>query len=140
MLTIRPAAATDQPTIQRLIRAARLDPTSLKWQNFLVAEWDGELVGIGQVKPYPGCRELGSLVVLKQYRKNGIASKLIEALEALHPRPMYLLCPGHMEGFYNRFGYVTIGWMQAPPFLKLKTFITLPFKFFGIRVLIMRKD
>jgi amino-acid N-acetyltransferase len=140
MLTIRPASADDDNTIRRLIRAEGLDPTSLKWQNFKIAEWDGELAGIGQVKQYPGCRELGSLVTLKQYRKHGVASKLIEALETNQPRPLYLVCAGKMESFYRRFGYHTISWFEYPAVLKLKLSFMLPARLFGIRVLVMRKD
>ena len=71
---IREATAADAPTIKRMIREAQLDPTSLKWKNFLIAEVDGDIAGIGQVKPLLGCRELGSLVVAKAHRKQGIAA------------------------------------------------------------------
>lgn len=139
MLTIRDATAADESTIKSMIREANLDPTSLKWQNFLIAEMEGKTVGIGQVKIYPGCRELGSLVVLKPYRRHGIASQLIEALETRHPRPIYLLCASHLGKFYGQFDYQTIGWLQAPAMLKLKTIFALPLRLFRIRILIMVK-
>jgi amino-acid N-acetyltransferase len=124
-VTFRPAAAGDAARIRQMIRAARLDPTSLDWRHFLVAEVPAEdesaaIVGIGQVKVYPGCLELGSLVVLPEYRGQGIAAALIAALEARSGRPLYLLCRSEMEGFYRRFGYETISFWQAPLVLKLK--------------------
>ncbi len=139
MVEIRPATADDAKTIKQMVRNARLDPTSLKWQRFLIAEVDSQIVGIGQVKQYPGCEELGSLVVARPFRKQGIAGELIAALEARSGRPLYLFCASHLEGFYQQFGYETIGFWQAPNFLKLKLLPTIFFRLFGIRVLIMRK-
>ena len=97
MLIIRSATANDAATIKKMIRNARLDPTFLKWKNFLVAEYKQEVVGIGQIKPYPGCRELGSLVVSRKYQNKGIGAKLIEALESQTEFPIYLLCHNKME-------------------------------------------
>ncbi len=137
--TIRPATAADQVTIRRLIRQEQLDPTSTHWQRFLVAEIGSQIVGIGQVKEYPGCQELGSLITLREYRGLGIASALIAALEAKAGRPLYLLCASKMEPYYQRFGYQTIGWIDAPTALKIKLTPTFLFRLFGIRVLVMRK-
>ena len=41
---LRPAVAADQPLIRQMVRAEDLDPTSLHWSHFLVAELDGEVV------------------------------------------------------------------------------------------------
>lgn len=139
MVEIRPATAGDQAMIRKMVFDARLDPTSLRWQHFLIAEDGAEIVGIGQIKEYPGCQELGSLIVQPEYRARGIGARLIAALEAKAGRPLYLLCESGMEGYYRRFGYVTIGWIQAPWFLKLKLLPVLPFRLLGIRVVVMRK-
>lgn len=138
-ITIRPATENDSPIIKQMIRRARLDPTSLKWQNFLIAEVEGEIVGIGQVKPLPNCEELGSLVTKRAYRGKGVGSELIAALEARAGRPLYLLCASKMEAYYRRFGYETIAWWDAPAILKLKLMPALFLRLFGIRVLVMRK-
>lgn len=138
-LKIRPALAQDENTIKQMVYKEQLDPTSLKWQNFLVAEVEGRIVSIGQIKRYPKCNELGSLVTLREYRGQGIAAQLIQALEAQAGFPLYLLCASKMEAYYQRFGYQTIAWWDAPAFLKLKLSPTLLFRLFGIRVLVMRK-
>lgn len=138
-INIRSATIADEVTIKQMIREARLDPTSLKWQRFLIAEYEDEIVGIGQIKQYPGCEELGSLVTKKDCRGQGIGGKLIEALEARAGRPLYLFCAAHNESYYLRFAYEIISWWDAPNFLKLKLSPTLLFRLFGIRVLIMRK-
>ncbi len=141
-LHLRPATADDAPIIRQMIREAQLDPSTLKWQNFLVvAQADnGQMVGIGQIKRYRDCEELGSLVVLPEFRGQGVAAALIAALEARAGRPLYLLCGSHMQPYYERFGYHVIRWREAPGTLRLKLSFALPFRLFGIRVLVMRKD
>jgi N-acetylglutamate synthase-like GNAT family acetyltransferase len=136
---IRPAQQSDEANIKAMIRREQLDPTSLKWSNFLVAECNGEIVGIGQIKRYPGCNELGSLVTLPEYRNKGIASRLIAELEAQAGFPLYLLCASGLESYYQRFGYQRISWWDAPRFLKLKVAPTILFRLFGIRILVMKK-
>lgn len=121
IISFREATAQDEPTIREMIKAEQLDPTSLNWRHFLIAE-DGEtVVGIGQIKAYPGCRELGSLVTHPDYRGRGIATRMIAQLEERATFPLYLLCAHWNEAFYERNGYVTIPWRAAPWILKLKT-------------------
>lgn len=138
-ITIRPATESDSSIIKQMIRQAHLDPTSLKWQNFLIAEAEGEIVGIGQVKPLPNCEELGSLVTKRAYRGQGVGARLISELEARAGRPLYLICASKLGTYYQRFGYETISWWDAPTILKLKLTPALILRLFGIRVLVMRK-
>jgi amino-acid N-acetyltransferase len=138
-VNIRPAAEADEATIKRMVRAEGLDPTSLKWQHFLVVEVDGKVVGIGQVKEYPGCQELGSLVVLPEYRGQGIAGELIRSLETRAGRPLYLLCRDRMQAYYERFGYELIPIWRAPRPLLLKLLFTRLFLLAGIRIVLMWK-
>jgi N-acetylglutamate synthase-like GNAT family acetyltransferase len=139
-ITIRPAQAVDEPTIKAMIRREKLDLTSLNWHNFLIAEHEGQLVGIGQVKRYWRCNELGSLVTEPEYRSKGVAAQLINALEAQAGLPLYLLCVSRLESFYQQFGYQTISWWDAPTVLKLKLAGAFTFRLFGVRVLAMRKS
>ena len=43
---IRPARPEDQEIIVSFIRQAKLNPRSLNWERFLVAELDGKIIGI----------------------------------------------------------------------------------------------
>lgn len=140
MVYIRAANQQDDSIIKQMIRDAQIDPTLIKWQHFLIAEVDSKIVGIGQVRKHPDCEELGSLYVLREYRGQGIASQLIEQLEARAKRPLYLDCAARMIPYYERFGYKTIRYRDAPRSLKLKLFIPLLLRPFGIRVAAMRKD
>ena len=139
MVNIRAATEQDKSIIRQMVIAERLDPSSLNWQHFLIAEVEGEVAGIGQIKEYPGCQELGSLIVKEAYRKQGIGEALINALETKAGRPLYLLCDDYMEAYYQRFHYHSITWLAAPWFLKLKLAIFFPLRLFNIRVLVMQK-
>ena len=139
MVKIRPAGEEDRRVIRKMVFAENLDPTSLKWQNFLVAELVGSIVGIGQVRKHRGCRELGSLVVLKEYRERGIAGRLMAELEKAAGYPIFLFCEAKMEGYYTGHGYEVISWRDVPTALRLKLLPTFLFRIFGIRVLVMRK-
>lgn len=122
-VTIRRALETDQPLIRQMIKQEDLDPTLLDWPQFLIAEKNGEVLGIGQVRPYPKCRELGSLAVKKEYRGTGVGEMLVKALLANETGDVYLECEVHNVTYYNRFGFVKIPWWQAPPPLRYKVFL-----------------
>lgn len=105
-MIIRPAAQTEQDTIKRMVRAAKLNPFNVHWQNFRVAEDDGRIIGVGQLRPHTdGSRELASLVVLNEYRQHGIGSQLMAALMTDQLPPIYLFCEQELEDYYVRFGY-----------------------------------
>ena len=105
--TIRAAKAEDQATIRRIIRAANLNPMSLDWPNFLIAEDAGEVVGIGQVKTHrDGSRELASIAVVPARQGQGIGSAIVNALLDRHGGGvLHLTCERKNEGYYERFGF-----------------------------------
>lgn len=138
---IRSATAADQATIKQMVRDEHLDPSALDWSHFLVAEVDGKIVGIGQIRPYPKCRELGSLIVKSTYRGTGVGTLLVKALLASESGDVYLECQIKNETYYNRFGFKRIAWHQAPPPLKYKAFIggvLLPV--IGIHIIAMKSE
>lgn len=135
---LRLASEADEPAIRAMVRAARLDPTGLRWQHFIVAEVDKQIVGAVQLRP--AGRELGSLVVKPDYRHQGIGSRLVERLLEQHKGTVYLECAGHMAPFYRRFGFREIRWWEAPMPLRIKGAIgrTLG-SVLGIQVCVMRR-
>lgn len=119
-ITIRPATAADQPTIQRIVRAARINPTAIDWRRFLVAESDGVIVGIGQVKPHrDGSRELASIATTPSHQRHGIASQVIRALLAREQGALYLVCQQSLENFYARFGFRRVARDEMTPYFRL---------------------
>ncbi len=121
---IRPARVEEAAAIRSMIRAERLDPFNVHWENFLVAEANGHIIGIGQVKPYPGARELGSLVVTADQRQTGVGGAIIKALIARErtrsAEPLYLFCLAFREPYYAKFGFRRVTGRELPPSLKTK--------------------
>lgn len=138
-ISIRPARVEDTRAIKRMVRGAGLDPTLLRWENFLVAEKDGNVVGIGQVKPYRGARELGSLVVLKAYRRQGIGAAIIRVLIEREPGALFLLCRDRLESYYARFGFRRVGLRDLRGAVRLKYAFALLGRAAGVRVIAMRR-
>ena len=121
MTTIRPARATDQRSIRATVRDARLYPVGLSWENFLVAEQDGQLVGVGQVRPHhDSSRELASITVLPPFQRQGIGDSIVQALLARESSPIYLMCAEEMVSFYTRFDFGTISTSETPSSLRWK--------------------
>lgn len=104
--TLRPAVAADQPMIEALVRAARINRLGVRWPNFVVAERDGRLVGIGQLRPHTaGAQELASLAVVPELQGQGIGGLLIRRLQSAARPPVYLLCLAQLAPYYERFGF-----------------------------------
>ena len=114
-LTIRPARQEDQDTIVSFIRQAKLNPRNLKWKNFLVAEENGQVVGVRQVKVYEqGTREIASGFVLPEYRRRGISAQLMKALLAGEVGPLYTMVNQKRAPYYEQFGFRRVDVNQLP--------------------------
>ncbi|HTP10891.1 MAG TPA: GNAT family N-acetyltransferase [Anaerolineae bacterium] len=138
--TIRSAHANDEATIKALIHAEQLDPLNVHWQNFLVAEEAGRIIGIGQVKLYPSGRELGSLVVVADRRQNGVGGAIINALIARERGPLRLFCLAFREPYYAKFGFRRCGLRDLPGEFKLKYALgTLFTRLVGRRLIVMQR-
>lgn len=109
-ITYRPAQASDDAAIKALIRAVNINPFGLKWQNFIVAvNKNKTLIGCGQIKPHrDGSRELASIAVQKEWRRQGIAGSIIQQLLADESPPVWLTCMNRLVPFYEQFGFVEV--------------------------------
>jgi N-acetylglutamate synthase-like GNAT family acetyltransferase len=112
---LRPATPADQPVIRRMVMSECLNPRDIRWQNFLVAEADDAVIGIGQIRVHDTCKELGSLVVLAEYRGLGIGAALMRALEARAGYPLFLMCGSHNVAYYHRSGWKLATGADIPP-------------------------
>ena len=116
---LRRATAADQPQITALIRTARLNPLSLDWRRFLVADEGGRVVGAGQVKPHSdGARELASIAVAPDRQGLGIGGAIVATIIALEPPPLYLYCAEYNERYYLRFGFRALTLAEMPRSLR----------------------
>jgi GNAT superfamily N-acetyltransferase len=123
-----------------MIRRAGLNPLSLGWPRFLIAEEvgrakAGRIAGIGQVKQHgDGSRELASIAVIPERQGQGIASRIIQALLAREPGPLYLTCRPELEPFYKRFGFRPVTSLSAmPPYFRRIYRLVQIFAFLGPR-------
>jgi N-acetylglutamate synthase-like GNAT family acetyltransferase len=118
-MNIRPAQPQDQKTITRIIRAAEINPLSLDWRRFVIAEEDSRVIGIGQIKPHSdGSRELASIAVIPERRGQGIGSAIIQHLLALEHGTLYLTCRDQLEAYYARFGFRRVERGEMPAYFR----------------------
>ncbi|SRR6266496_1741835 len=114
-ITIRPARQAEQETIVSLVHQARISPRNLHWQNFLVAEDSGKIVGIRQVKVHAqGTREVGSGYVLPEYRRQGISARLMNEILGREHGILYLICRDLWMPYYEQFGFQRVAVNQLP--------------------------
>jgi len=142
-LTIRAATEDDQPKIRRLIKEVHLPRMNLQWANFVVAEEDHEVVGMGQVKSHgDGSRELASIAVVPGRQDQGIGSAIIQALLSRDPGVvLHLSCRRELEGYYERFGFKRLESAAYPPYFRRTTLlISRITRFFGLHLLVMRRE
>ncbi len=140
---LRPARPADRWKIWGMIFAEGLNPLSLDWRRFVLAETEGGVVvGCAQVKPHAdGTRELASLAVAQAVRGQGIARRLIEHLQAEWPPPLYLTCRNGLAGFYERFGFRLLQDAELSPYFRrlkrlVSTFVGLTRSKEGLAVMI----
>lgn len=112
---IRRARASDQTTIVELIRRAHWNSRRIRWECFTVAEDDGRIVGIRQIRPHSGgTREVASGFVLPEYRRRGISSQLMRAVLQERSGRLYLLCDERWTSYYERFGFRRVARRELP--------------------------
>jgi len=155
IMQIRPAIQSDQKTITRLIHDAGINPMSLDWHRFVIAEDSkdpkgslarkpfGSIIGIGQIKQHgDGSRELASIAVIPERRQQGIASEIIRHLltQDAERGVMYLTCRAQLETFYHRFGFKKIGRDEMPPyFRRIHRIGSIFARLAGTELLVMKK-
>ena len=114
-ISIRPAVEADQATIVSFIQQARINPRNLHWQNFLLAEEKGNIIGIRQVKVHKGgTREVASGFVLPEYRRRGVSAQLMNAVLARETGPLYTMVDEKWSPYYEQFGFRRVDVSQLP--------------------------
>jgi len=146
MISLRPATAADQKRIVEIIHIVGINPMDLKWQHFTVAVDDATnaIVGTGQIKTHgDGSRELASIGVLPEYRRQGIAHRMMEHLLAHSTGTLFLTCLSTMGSFYEPYGFRIIGDDEMTPyFRRLKRIAKTLMRFMrpGVKLLVMKRE
>lgn len=119
-ITIRTARQEEQEKIVSLIHQAKISPRHLHWERFLVAEENGQIVGLRQVKMHAqGTREVGSGFVLPEFRHQGISARLMNEILSRENGTLYLMCRDRWVSYYEQFGFQRVDTNQLPAdFLK----------------------
>ena len=114
-IRIRTASQSDQAAITTLVHSERLNPYDLDWRRFVVATDAGGIVGAVQLRRHSdGSRELGSLVVRREARRYGVASRLIDALLATVKSRVFMITGSAFAAHYARWGFRRITPLDAP--------------------------
>lgn len=139
---IRPATAHDLWPIRQLVFAAKLDPTQIRWQQFWVIDYAGQVIACGQLRDFGDAQELGSLVVRSDWRDRGLGRALTEHLIQQATQPLYLECLGQqLAQFYRQFGFCEVDWPTLPSAIRRKFRVThLLATLFRLPLFIMQHD
>jgi N-acetylglutamate synthase-like GNAT family acetyltransferase len=114
-VNVRPARPEEQETIVSFIRQAKLNPRNLHWENFLVGEINGQIIGIRQVKVHAqGTREVASGFVLPEYRRQGVSACLMNELLRRETGSLYTMVNEKRASYYERFGFRRIAVDRLP--------------------------
>jgi len=118
--TLRPATEADFPAIRSLVRVVHINPSGLNWKRFILAvTLDEKMIGCGQVKPHhDGTRELASLAVWPEYRRQGVARAIIANLMSENPPPLYLMCRSELGVFYEKFSFQLVPIKELSPYFR----------------------
>lgn len=109
--TIRPATVSDLPAIERLLTSASLPIAGVRDAlcRFVVAESEGELVGVVGMEECCDYGLLRSTAVAPEWRSRGVGRQLVERAiadaEARGTRALYLLTTT-AEHYFPSFGFV----------------------------------
>lgn len=119
-LRIRRAEPADAAAIHALVRSERLNPTDLRWPNFVVACDGADIVGAVQMRHHvDGSHELGSLVVVPGLRGHGLAARLIDTLLAGFPGPVHMITQRRHATHFERWGFRPVRLLRAPVAVRL---------------------
>ncbi|HOO91135.1 MAG TPA: GNAT family N-acetyltransferase [Syntrophales bacterium] len=79
-------------------------------EHIAIAESDGQRIGLGRLQYIEdGVGELGGMYVNEEYRRFGVAHKIVEYLikNSQKYRIIYCIPFSHLDCFYRQFGFVS---------------------------------
>ena len=116
---VRPAGPADLPAVERLLAASNLptDGVSEAFSTFVVAEANGEVVGVASLEVCCDNALLRSVAVDPAWRSHGVGralvTRIISDAEARGVRGLYLLTTT-AERYFPSFGFRQIARDEAP--------------------------
>ena len=113
---IRAARESDRGDIIGLMRGEALRPYARNWRAFLVFEHDGQIIGAAQMRDHSdGAREIGSLVVKRDHRGRGVATRLVASLLERHAGTAFVVTRARHARYYaNQWAFRVVAPFEAP--------------------------
>jgi N-acetylglutamate synthase-like GNAT family acetyltransferase len=91
---------------------------SQEWKKFWVIEQKGRVVACGKLCEYVTYSMMYNVLVLPEYRHQGMGSALVKHLIVHATKPLYLACFPSKIGFYTRLGFVQMRSSDLSPMLR----------------------
>lgn len=117
-VSVRLGSASDLPAVAALYREWNYSGKALPDDTLIVAEDDGQIVGVVRLVLEHGHCLLRGMRVQPQYQRTGVGTRMLrQFLEPLRGRECFAIPFSHLLGFYGQIGFREIAVDQAPPHL-----------------------
>ena len=121
LIEIRHATAEDTSRVVNFYAERRYGGGIRPEDAVLLAEHDGELVGIVRLTAEEGVFVLRALQVHPRFQRQGIGKRLLATVaQELDDRGCYCIPYAHLVGFYGGIGFHVIQPAKAATFLRLR--------------------
>jgi N-acetylglutamate synthase-like GNAT family acetyltransferase len=91
---------------------------SQEWKKFWIIEQKGHIVACGKLCEYVTYSMLYNVLVLPEYRHQGLGTALVRHLSGQATKPLYLACFPSKIGFYTRLGFAQMRSSDLSPMLQ----------------------
>lgn len=105
-MKLRQALPSDMSSIYNTSAKYNLESDDMRAEEFIIAEENNKIIGIGRLKVHPDTLELGTIGVVEEYRNQGVAVKIINALLEKTNSDVYLTTL--IPKFFEKFGFSAI--------------------------------
>ena len=133
-LILIPALEADALIIEQLAKKFDLDCEDLKWNQFIVAKKNDNIIGFGRLRKYPECAEVATVGVIAEERKNGIGSLMVKELIRTASSEVFVTCV--IPDFFKKLGFQIV--KQYPPVLQKKVDFCKAYDFNDEQVFVMK--
>ncbi len=121
LIEIRHATAEDISRVLHFYAERRYGGGIRPEDSVLLAEHDGELVGIVRLTAEEGVVVLRGMQVHPRFQRQGIGKRLLATVaQELDGRGCFCIPYAHLVGFYGGIGFRAIEPAKAPTFLRLR--------------------
>jgi N-acetylglutamate synthase-like GNAT family acetyltransferase len=118
-LEIRRATAEDTPRARAFYAERGYNGGITPQDTVLIAERDGDLVGVVRLAPEEGTIVLRGMQVHPAVQRQGIGNQLLAAIVRELGSSECFCCPyAHLVGFYGGIGFKVMDLADAPDFLR----------------------